>query len=169
MQNGFARRRLAGGALIYTAVFFWWLGVLRTARVGHLFECDDGIRRKVLAIDSGDPVCVLLEGGRMLSIPCGSIVQVGESTSPKAARTVEAVPAAVVSPVHRGSVKAVTYHSGAAGPRTLTVGDLIDGRLRLVGIMPGDPVTISLLDARGEITSREVCGLGSVAEFRRTA
>ena len=101
----------------------------------------------------------------MLSVPCGSIVTVGETASPKAPRTVkETVPEVVASPV-QGEVKSFDYHHGHK-QHALKVGDLIDGHLRLTRIMRSDPVVIWLLDAKGETTSREVCGAGSVAAWR---
>jgi hypothetical protein len=158
---------------VYTSVTFGreteGAGRVRTARVGHLFECDDGARLRVLAIDSGDPTTILMEGGRMLSVPCGSIFQVEGEASPKAVRTEKAVlPAAVAEPVHRGQVKSIVYHHGHKR-HELVVGQLVDGRFRLTAIFDGDPVHINLLDARREITSREVCGLGSVSQLRYAA
>jgi hypothetical protein len=138
---------------------------VRRAEVGHLFQCNDGERRRVLAIDSGDPVCVLFEGGVMMSVPCGAIVSVEGEASPKAVRTEKATAPVAAPAVGLGAVHSITYHSGYR-QRTPTVGDLIDGRLRLTHIMPSDPVHAVLMDARGVSTNRELCGAGSVAVWR---
>jgi hypothetical protein len=138
---------------------------VRTARVGHLFQCDDGVRRKVLAIDSGDPTCILFEGGTIMSVPAGSVVWVEAEASPRAARTVKLpVPAAPVMPVSVGLVRGVVYHQHHE-QHTLMVGDLIEGRFRLTRIADGDPVRLVLLDAPGVTSSRDLCGGGSVARW----
>jgi hypothetical protein len=143
-------------------------GRVRTARIGHVFECADGSRRRVLALDSGDPVCVLLEGGGMFTVPAGAVLRTEDADMPAPVRT-EKPPSKRAEPVvsvHPGAVRSIVYHTGANGPRTVAVGDLIDGRLRLTQIVVGDPVHVTLLDARGETTSRAVCGAGSVAVWR---
>jgi hypothetical protein len=106
----------------------------------------------------------------MMSVPCGSIVRTDASASPKPVRTAkETVPALPAVPsVGRGAPCSFTYHSGYQ-QHTLKVGQVFEGRFRLMRITPSDPVHISLLDARGETSTREVCGLGSVSEWRYAA
>jgi hypothetical protein len=49
--------------------------------------------------------------------------------------------------------------------RTVRVGDLVAGSKRVVSIGRGDPVMISVLDARGETSSYTLCGVGSVSRW----
>jgi hypothetical protein len=138
-------------------------GQQERATVGHQFR-----GAKVLAISGADPVVVILERGETFAVPSGSVVHTEASAGPRVTRTAkpEAEPAPVAQPVQPGAVKSVSYHSGPHGVRTLSVGSLVAGSRRVVGIGRGDPVVVSLLNARGEIESETLCGAGSVAAWK---
>jgi hypothetical protein len=135
-------------------------GQQERATVGHMFRGS-----RVLAISGDDPVVVILERGEVFTIPGGSVLRTEASAAPRATRT-EKVTVPALPAAHPGAVKGVSYHSGAHGVRTLAVGDLVPGSLRVVSIVRGDPVMVSVLSARGTISSYELCGAGSVAAWR---
>jgi hypothetical protein len=151
--------------VLYASIVFNEIETGRQQRVtvGHMWRGE-----KVLRIAGEDPVCIL-QGHGIETIPAGMVVHAEPDGRPVPPRTVKAaVPEPVAQLVHRGSVKSMVYHHGHKR-HELVVGQLVEGRFRLTEIFDGDPVHISLLDARGAITSRELCGLGSVAEFRYAA
>jgi hypothetical protein len=135
-------------------------GEQERATVGHQFRGS-----KVLAISGDDPVVVILERGEVFPVPSGSVVHTEAEAEPRAVRTERvAKPDPVASPVHPGEVKGVSYHSGAYGERTIRVGDLV-GSKRITGIVRGDPVMVSAVDAKGLITSVSLCGAGSISKW----
>jgi hypothetical protein len=119
---------------------------------------------RVLAISGGDPVVVILERGEVFSVPGGSVVRTEASAAPRATRTEKVTVPAL--PSHPGEVRAVSYHSGAHGVRTIRVGGYYRGNLLVVSISRGDPVMLGLMDAHDIETSEILCGAGSVAEWR---
>ena len=121
-------------------------GEQRRVTVGHVF---DGYR--VLAIDgSAGGVSVVREGGTVLTIPSGSVVQVIESgmgaLAPRAPAQ-KAKPLVQTDP--NGPVTGIVFHDGL-GVRTLRVGNTVTdsaGRPRQVAkFVMGDPWSVIGLD-----------------------
>ena len=140
---------------------------VRTATVGHAFECADGIWRKVLSIAAGPygDVAIVLADGFVELIAAGSVLRTKDTGRRVPSRTEKpAVPAPAVLPVSVGLVCGVDYHSGPFGKRTIMLDDY-DGNRLVVSFGRGDPVTLGLLDVHGVVTSKELCGLGSVSKW----
>jgi hypothetical protein len=97
----------------------------------------------ILLLAGGDPVTVTMEGGATETIPAGSIVHAVpvEDEASVVPRAVAPRPMAR-KPADGGRRPAILIHS-QFGPRLIGVGDTVDGSY-VVGIVPGDPHTVSL-------------------------
>jgi hypothetical protein len=120
-----------------------------------------GDQGQVLAIDGSDPVSIVLYGGRIITIPAGSILKVEhDKVGPPPKRVAVPPKLAPQTPVGlNGGPRAVTFHSGLE-EHTLAVGEMLDGK-RVRALIQGDPTSVIMEDGS---VGLEIAG-GSISRW----